>query len=286
MRVRVVTLNVLNLEGDPRRQEVINAELRRLAPDVVSLQEVIKEDGRDQLALLLEGTGLRGTHQADLLAYHPPGAERYGGNAVASRWPHSVVETLDIRVDRAGVPHPWVALASAVEVPGEGEMLFIATTMCPRYDGEGARERQVVDITDLDARHRRPLPTVLAGDFNVGPRGASVRYLTGLQSLSGQSVHYHDAWAVAGEGVGNTISMDNPLAAMELERLLRQPNQNDRIDYVFVGSVEAHPHARATIQGAALAFNEPHDGVWASDHFGLVVDLDVGVVPQQPGDDH
>jgi hypothetical protein len=31
-RVRVVTLNVWNLEGDPRRQNVINAEVRRLDP--------------------------------------------------------------------------------------------------------------------------------------------------------------------------------------------------------------------------------------------------------------
>jgi hypothetical protein len=27
---------------------------------------------------------------------------------------------------------------------------------------------------------------------------------------------------------------------------------------------------------AALAFDPPVDGVWASDHFGLVVDLEIG----------
>ncbi|WP_280173958.1 hypothetical protein [Rhizobium sullae] len=28
---------------------------------------------------------------------------------------------------------------------------------------------------------------------------------------------------------------------------------------------------------AALAFNKPIDGVWASDHFGVVVDVEVGL---------
>jgi hypothetical protein len=39
----------------------------------------------------------------------------------------------------------------------------------------------------------------------------------------------------------------------------------------------AHPKARAHIRSAALAFGKPIDGVWASDHFGIVVDLDVGM---------
>jgi endonuclease/exonuclease/phosphatase family metal-dependent hydrolase len=61
-----------------------------------------------------------------------------------------------------------------------------------------------VAITELDARQRGALPTVIAGDFNAGPSAASIRYLTGLQSLAGRSVRYHDAWAIAGEGSGHT----------------------------------------------------------------------------------
>lgn len=52
----------------------------------------------------------------------------------------------------------------------------------------------------------RALPTIIAGDLNAGPDAASVRFLTGRQSLSGRSVHYHDAWPVAGDGPGHTWS--------------------------------------------------------------------------------
>ena len=64
-RIRVLTLNVENVEGDPRRTKTINTELRRIDPDLVALQEVIAGPDRGQLDELLAETGLHGTHQAD-----------------------------------------------------------------------------------------------------------------------------------------------------------------------------------------------------------------------------
>ncbi|GAB2686010.1 endonuclease/exonuclease/phosphatase family protein [Nocardia thraciensis] len=113
MRLRIVTINVQSREGDPRRLGALNRELRRLEPDLVALQEVV--DTR-HLAELLEGTGLRGTHQSEVMAYTPPFADRYGGNAVASRWPHRVVEVLDLRVAGAA-DVPWCTLAAEVPLP-------------------------------------------------------------------------------------------------------------------------------------------------------------------------
>ena len=280
MRVRILTLNVMNLEGDPRRQEALNAELRRLDPDLVSFQEVIQTPERDQLKELLAGTHLNGTHQAQALAYTPSRADRFGGTAVATRWPHRVVETLDVRVAGEAIG-PWCTLAAVVEVPDEGEMLFIATTTCARLDGEAARERQVVALTDLDARHRRVLPTVMAGDFNARPDAASIRYLTGSQSLGGQSVLYHDTWDLAGEGPGYTWTADNPITSSLMDQIIRQPGYRCRIDYVFVGSAgfQAGPGAHAQVRSATLAFDRPVNGVWPSDHFGVLVELDVGQLP-------
>jgi endonuclease/exonuclease/phosphatase family metal-dependent hydrolase len=90
MRLRVVTLNVWNRQGDPKRTGLINRELRRLAPDLVSFQEVANSPERSQLDELIHDTGLHGTHQADVLPAMPPHADHFGGNAVATRWPHLV----------------------------------------------------------------------------------------------------------------------------------------------------------------------------------------------------
>ncbi|HEX3813807.1 MAG TPA: endonuclease/exonuclease/phosphatase family protein [Mycobacteriales bacterium] len=275
MRLRVLTLNVQNVEGDPRRLALINRELRRLDPDVVAFQEVIHTPERHQLDELLAGTHLRGTHQADAMSYTPPFADRYGGSAVASRWPHRVVEVLDLRLlDATDVP--WCTLAVSVQLPEVGELLFIGATASWRLNAESARERQAVALSELDARHRGRLPTIIAGDFNAAPDSASIRYLTGRQSIGGRSVNYHDAWEVAGDGPGHTWTVDNENAAAVIDQIVGQPNHRRRIDYVFIGSWDEHPEAHCRVRAATLAFDGPEDGVWASDHFGVLVDLDIG----------
>jgi endonuclease/exonuclease/phosphatase family metal-dependent hydrolase len=276
MHLRVLTINVQHDEGDPRRTRLVNEELRRLEPDVVAFQEVCYPNRRDQLAELVAGTGLHTTHQAYVLGYLPPHADRYGGTAVATRWPLRVVEVVGQPQIDATELH-WWTLAVSVVVPDVGELLFITPTTAWRADAEEARERQAKGVTDLDARHRRTLPTIIAGDLNAHPQAGSIRYLSGLQSLDGRSVHYHDAWAVAGDGPGHTWSVDNPTAALEIDRLVGQPGHRQRIDYVFLGSAPAHPRARPRIVSAQLVGGRPVDGVWLSDHAGVLVDVDVDV---------
>ena len=82
-------------------------------------------------------------------------------------------------------------------------MLFIAATAAWRLDAEAARERQALAITDLDARHRTSLPTIIAGGFNRGQH----RYLTGHQSIAGRSVHYHDAWETAARAAADACQL-------------------------------------------------------------------------------
>ena len=109
---------------------------------------------------------------------------------------------------------------------------------------------------------------MLAGDFDAVPDAAGVRFWSGRQSLSGTSVCYRDAWESAHpEDPGDTFTPHNPLVAggempLELGR---------RIDYVFVRCGDHGP--TLYVSACNLAFAEPRDGVWASDHFGLVADL-------------
>jgi endonuclease/exonuclease/phosphatase family metal-dependent hydrolase len=274
--LRIATLNVWNTEGDRRRPDIINRELRRLHPDLIALQEVVQTPNVRMLDRLLDGLNLQATHQADIQSFIPPFSERYGGSAIATRWEHRAVEALDLRVAGAA-DVPWATLAAVVQIPRLGELLFIATTAAWRPAAEVAREQQAIAITDLDARHRRDLPTVIAGDFNAAPDAASIRHLTGRQSLGGRSVLYHDAWAVAGDGPGYTWTSDNPNTRAGADQIVRQPGHHRRFDYVFVGSWDFHPKGRAVIQSATLACDKPIDGLWASDHFGVVVDLEVGL---------
>ena len=80
---------------------------------------------------------------------------------------------------------------------------------------------------------------------------------------------------------GFTWDIDNPNARSEMDAIVRQPNHRRRIDYVFVGSWHAHPNAHCYINSAELTLTA-HRGIWASDHYGVVVDLDIGMEPS-PG---
>jgi hypothetical protein len=44
----------------------------------------------------------------------------------------------------------------------------------------------------------------------------------------------------------------------------------------IVRSWHAHPRAHCRVEAAALAFTEPDAGVWASDHFGVIADVEIG----------
>jgi endonuclease/exonuclease/phosphatase family metal-dependent hydrolase len=132
-------------------------------------------------------------------------------------------------------------------------------------------------LTDLDSRHRTTLPTIIAGDFNAAPDAASIRYLAGLQSLDGKSVHYHDAWAVAGDGPGFTWTADNPNAARVIGQIVGQPRHGRRIDYIFVGGWDAHPKARASVLNIERVFDKPVNGVWLSDHYGVLADIEFSI---------
>jgi len=76
---------------------------------------------------------------------------------------------------------------------------------------------------------------------------------------------FHDAWEVAGEGDGATVSRRNPYCAASLE-----PDM--RIDYVMVGWPKLG--GAGQILHTRVAGDVPgDDGVIASDHFAVVTEL-------------
>ncbi|GAA1602804.1 endonuclease/exonuclease/phosphatase family protein [Kribbella sancticallisti] len=242
--MRVLTMNVQNDTGDPRRTGLINTELRRRAPDLVTLQEVCHP--RDHLGELIDGAGLaHTTQQAEIL-----GPNEFGhGSVIATRWPHRVIEVREHRGD----PH-WWTLAVAVEIPDRGERLFVVPTTPWRLEHEGARETQMRDLVDLASK--QAMPTVIAGDFNASPTSPSIRHLT---------QYYADAWSAAGDDdPGHTWTVDNPVAALEIARLLGDLTHRRRIDYIFTN---------LPITSTTLVGNHPIDEVWLSDHYGVLADL-------------
>jgi endonuclease/exonuclease/phosphatase family metal-dependent hydrolase len=138
---------------------------------------------------------------------------------------------------------------------------------------EYEREHQAVaaaQVIEEKVAHR-PQHVVIAGDFNATPDTASIRFWSGRQSLHGMSVCYQDVWErLHPDDPGHTFSPRNALAFHD-EPFLKQGR---RIDHILIRCGNHGP--TLDVAACTLAFNKPVNGVWASDHFGVVADL---VVP-------
>jgi endonuclease/exonuclease/phosphatase family metal-dependent hydrolase len=273
--VRVATLNLWGRRGrwDERRRVLVEG-YRELAPDLLAFQEAVVDDEYDQVTDIL-GRGYHIAHQRDREAYRRDGTENGQGVSIASRWPLGEVRELDLDVTPRTGDFAHTTLLAEVLAPAPiGPLLFVNHLPSWQLTFEHERELQTVVAARFveGILRRRSMHVVLAGDLDATPESASVRFWRGLQSLGGTSVCYRDAWESTHPGEpGHTFTAANPLVtaengdwALELGR---------RIDYVFVRCVEHGP--TLDVVSCERVFAEPADGVWASDHFGVVADLAV-----------
>jgi len=259
--LRILTLNIWNLSGHWRsRRHALVTVLRRWAPDVLCLQEVVANERGNQAEWLASELGgwsvaYAGEPVAD-------GAARFG-NAVLSRWP---IET-DSSAQLPYVPDEREVQRVVVHARTGGVDVF-STHLAWQLHDAALRERQVqalVRFVDERTDTAAALGPVVAGDLNAEPDSSAVRYLSGLGSIDGVSTYLQDAWRLAGDnGPGITWSNRNPHAALDHE-----PDR--RIDYIFSG-FHGPGSAGRPVECRVVA-DEPADGVWPSDHFGVLAIL-------------
>jgi endonuclease/exonuclease/phosphatase family metal-dependent hydrolase len=263
--MRVATLNVFSHHRDwEKRRRVLERGFAELDPDVVVFQEAIVREGYDQVVEVL-GSGYQVFHQRGR-------SDNGGGASIASRWPIDLIREADLQFDKTLYRSGWIGSLAIVEIgcPEPIGSLLLAHHK-PTWQSRAERERELQALASARmieetvggvARH-----VILAGDFDATPDAASMRFWTGRQSIDGMSVYYQDAWeAVHGDVPGHTFTPANPIRSGRW-----RPRPGRRIDYVMV---RCGDHGSTLdIEGCELAFDEPVDGVWASDHFGVVADF-------------
>lgn len=257
--LRLATLNVWNRSGPhERRERRIVEEIARLQPDVIGLQEIV-EEGANQARELARVDGYH-------VVYCPAGAFGAGtwGNAILSRHP---IERSEARaLPHGDGPLSRIVVRADVRLP-EGVLHFFCTHLSYRADESWKREDQVVAVDAFVREASHELPRVLVGDFNADPDATEIRFLTGKATIGGRSTFYQDAAAIA-RRPEPTWAERNPNTEVFHEG-------DRRIDYVFI--THARRDGSGSVADCRLAFDEPDaDGVYASDHFGVVAELRVG----------
>ena len=246
----VATLNIWHDAGPWwLRSGLIVAELERLEPDLVGLQEVLGYgEGRGQAEELAAPLGYEVVYAA---ACRRPDGDLFG-NALLTRLP--VRDRVTIALPADGV-EPRSLLCALVDTPA-GELPVFVTHLAWEPELGELRHRQVGAVLgaveQFAATHPETLPGVLMGDFNTVP---------GSNELLPLDTGWVDAWALAGEGPGITFDPENDYA-----RSWEEPPQ--RLDYVFLQA-----DRRVSVRDVDTAFAVPTSieglRVWPSDHYGV-----------------
>ncbi len=273
-RVRIATWNVWGRYGPwAQRLAAITETLRRADADIVCLQEAWDHPGagRNQAAELARDLGYEPPLYAHNLEW-PDGTR--SGNAILARWPRArdgvlvlprhatePVETIDEEGEER------LCLFAELDAP-RGPIQVYCAHLSWRGDHSAVRRLQVAAIARWVKEQRpRTFPAVLCGDLNAPPDSDEIRMLTAKTAVPVPGVWFRDAWTyVHGEhgDPGITWSNDNPFAAASLDR-------ETRIDYVMVGAPKGHGCGH--VVDVSILGDEPIDGVYGSDHYGVVAAL-------------
>ncbi len=240
------------------RAPAIEAALAQADADVIALQEVWGDTADNYGKILAEKLGYHYAH-ADCMTMNGTGF----GNAILSRWPIEKSETLTLSGSQE-TGETRNAIYARIDGP-RGAFDFFCTHLNWRYEQSHIRQAQVREVAEFVKKNTSgKMPPILCGDFNAEPMSDEIRALTGLTTAAASGLVFHDAWAVAGQGAGLTWDNQNPFVAAEFE-----PDR--RIDYIFAGRPKAR--GRGHVTDIEIIGNAPFDGVWPSDHFGLLAKI-------------
>jgi endonuclease/exonuclease/phosphatase family metal-dependent hydrolase len=261
--LRALSWNVWWRFGDQwqDRQRGILATLQDLRPDVIGLQESWGSGTTSQAEELAGKLGMYPAFAGPSLPPVPQPPERPDqegielGVSVISRWP-----ILNVRRELlpARHRHQPVALIATIDHPA-GPLHFVASCVEwePDYaDDHLAQTRALAELL-TDPALDGPLPVLLSADLNAPPDSPEIAVLNDVLV---------DTW-VAGGGDPATVTLssqhpDAPLAAT------KQIDQ--RIDYVFARPGSA---GQELVVDRSFIAGDPVDGLYPSDHFAVVADL-------------
>lgn len=243
IELTIVTLNLWHDQNDwLRRQAMIVDALAQLQPDVIVLQEVLQHETLpNQAASLAERLG----YDHHFIATEPEDAPRRYGNAVLSRHPI---------VTRGGTklrPFDDYRTAIHVRIDVGGALIDVyGTHLHHTTEGAAIRMEQVDDLLAFIRSRNEGAPMLLAGDFNAAVQAPE------LSALHAEFVDVYGAMHERATAQHPTTL--NPNAG----------HPPRRIDHVFA------ERGRFTPLSAQIILDRPgDDGLWPSDHFGVVARL-------------
>jgi len=237
--------------------------LRELQPDVVGLQESWLGDGTAQGEQLAGELGMYWAFAEPSLPPLPDPVETADQDGIAlgvtllSRWPIGPVRERRLPARHRFQP---VALLATLEHPA-GPLATVVTCVEwePSFADDHREQTRALAELVMDRSLDGPLPVLLLADLNAGPDSLELRPLLDVMT---------DPWTVVGaDPDAVTLSRRNRLAPVQATMQIDR-----RIDYVLARPGTSDRPVRVQ---RAFTVEAPVDGLPPSDHYPVVVDLEI-----------
>jgi endonuclease/exonuclease/phosphatase family metal-dependent hydrolase len=246
----VLTINlkhpITGMDEAVQRLAIVADAINDRQPDVVALQEVVKDGAEPSLAEQL--AGMTGYEWIWEKSYFIGLFDE--GLAILSRWPI-------VWSDSVELPHVDMiffyrrALGGRVQSP-HGDIQLFCTHMTTSHD-ETIEADQALAVYQFMQANPSPLAGFLAGDMNSEPDDLAMRFLRGEAEHEGVTGNLIDSWMIANPGdVGYTHDSLTP---------------DKRIDYIYLAP---GTEKSAEVDSCELMFTEEVGGLYASDHLGVL----------------
>lgn len=247
--VSVLTLNIWHDQQDwPARLEAIVEGVQAADPDIICLQEVLQNaELPNQARTLADRLGYR----AYFASWDTAGSAKRYGNAILTRDP-----VMDSGLRLLDPPDDYRVVAHVRVDPGTGPVDVYCTHLHHTRERPDTRRAQIEDALAFVEETRGAGPVVLTGDFNARVGDPELRSLR---------ARFTDAYGATHEDAEEITTLNTA-----------KGHAARRIDHIFVAPGES---TALVPEAGRLVLDEPVDGVWGSDHFGVLVRFEVAESP-------
>lgn len=258
-RVKVMTINLRNDSDEwKRRFPLIAAEIDRLDPDIIGLQEV--EIGVDAAEHLNDLLAARGHGRYHLHQKRKPGFRGFftgEGIGVMSRWP--IVET-----HHEDLPEMRISVLARVKHPSGGYIDMVNTHLHQKggAKADAIRLEEAKQTVDLVNRNDDCWPTFLTGDMNTGETSAALKHFVSAGFVdSYRKVH------------GAETAQTGSTSPIVLREGAFEQDPRRRIDFVYGRS--AGGRTAKPVESVVGFRNHDGKGFYPSDHLGVMTTFEV-----------
>jgi endonuclease/exonuclease/phosphatase family metal-dependent hydrolase len=252
--MKVMTFNIWNYTRPWKaRRELIAGLIEQHRPHAVALQETRHdfryERGKGQGEQLAEMTGYHATVAIGQV-YLPILRVDEAVTILTQERPERTVERALTRLPRDRADENQ-RVCVGVQLHLNGHEIYVFDTHFSL--SAPAQLSNAVEITRFIKGVSGSLPAVVMGDLNAEPDADSIRFLHGAHSHEGETGDFFDCWTAAHpEDRGFTYASFGPVR---------------RIDYAFARNLAP------TGVSAEMVGGESKNGIYPSDHLGMVVNL-------------